>query len=72
MTRFTARNLILTGGIQHDFQRAANALARCLNDAIVVSTISEELDASWQKIADGEFELVEVRLEDLPRMYNHL
>lgn len=55
-----ARNLILTGGIQHDFKNASAALARCLDVANIASTITEDFDASWSRIANGEFELVTV------------
>lgn len=55
-----ARNLILTGGIQHDFHNSSAGLARCLEVANVASTITEDLDASWSRIANGEFELVTV------------
>ena len=60
MTVASARNLILTGGIQHDFAAAAIALARCLEPAGVTSTISEDFDGYWQRIAAGEFELVTI------------
>ena len=58
MSRPRARNLILSGGIQHDFPPAARALANCLNAADIQSTISEDLDSTWAGIASGSWDLV--------------
>ena len=55
-----ARNLILTGGIQHDFAPAAGALAHCLEAASVESAITLDIDTAWPRIAAGEFELVTI------------
>lgn len=60
MTELQPRNLILTGGIQHDFAAAAIALSGCLEQVGLGSEISEDLDANWQRIAAGEFELVTI------------
>ncbi len=58
MSTQRARNLILSGGIQHDFAPAALALADCLNAADVQSTITEDLDSTWASIAAGSWDMV--------------
>ena len=58
MSAARARNLILSGGIQHDFPPAALALQACLDAADVQSTITEDMDAAWAGIAAGEWDLI--------------
>lgn len=55
----TIRNLILTGGINHDFDDSANALADVLSEAGIDSEIFSDFDRGLEAIADG-FDLVTV------------
>lgn len=54
------RNLILTGGIGHDFADAAPALADLLRDAAIESTITQDIEGGLRELAAGGFGLVTV------------
>src|SRR5690348_8186409 len=54
------RNLILTGGIGHDFADAAPALAGLLRDAAIESTITQDIEGGLRELAAGGFGLVTV------------
>ncbi len=47
------RNLILTGGINHDFDDAAKALSEVLADSGIDSVIYSDFDTGLDAIADG-------------------
>lgn len=54
------RNLILTGGIVHPFDRAAPALAVMLDRHGIRSTVSEDIEAGLAAVARGEFDLLTI------------
>ena len=54
------RNLILTGGIGHDFEAAASSLRDILAEAGIASEITTDLEAGCASLAGGAFDLVTV------------
>ncbi len=54
------RNLILTGGIGHDFEVAASALRDVLAEVGIASEITTDLEAGCASLDDGAFDLVTV------------
>ena len=51
-------NLILTGGINHDFLDTAHAIAEVLAEAQFRSTIVDDLSAGFKMLDDSDFDLV--------------
>ena len=53
-----ARNLIITGGINHPFDASAEALAQVLRDADIDSQITQDIDAGLDVVARRDHQLV--------------
>lgn len=53
-------NLILTGGINHDFSGTAEALQWILNDAGFESRVFDDIDEGFKALAGNTFDLVTV------------
>jgi type 1 glutamine amidotransferase len=53
-----ATNIILTGGINHEFEDAANALAEVLSGAGIDSEIYPDIDEGFAALSSGTFNLV--------------
>jgi type 1 glutamine amidotransferase len=53
-------NLILTGGIFHEFVAAAQSLAALLTDCGFVSTITDDMDGGLAELASGRYRLLTV------------
>ncbi len=52
------RNLLITGGINHDFEDAASALADVLVPAGIESEITFDMRTAFEALATGNYELV--------------
>lgn len=53
-----ANNLLITGGINHDFDDAALALSDVLSEVNVKSTIVDDIDAAFRLLSEQSFDLV--------------
>ena len=53
-------NLILTGGINHDFIDTAEALAEVLLEAGFESTITDDMHAGFDQLANSRFDLITI------------
>jgi uncharacterized protein len=54
------RNLILTGGIRHDFADNADALRSQLSAVGIASELWDDIDAGIERLSTGDFDLVTV------------
>lgn len=54
------RNLMITGGINHDFEDTALAIGAVLNEVGVDSLIHQDLDTAFDLLADNTFDLITV------------
>ena len=54
------KNLILTGGIRHNFDENTNAISKILNEAGFENKIEENLNKGFELIAKEDFDLVTV------------
>ena len=51
-------NIILTGGINHDYEDTSHALAEVLANAGITSTVFMDIDTGFDAIDEGAFDLV--------------
>ena len=51
-------NIILTGGINHDYEDTSNALAEVLLEADIKSTVYLDIDEGFEALAQTSFDLV--------------
>lgn len=49
-----AENLILIGGIYHPFEESSAALAECLGDVGILSTITMDIESGLEQLASGD------------------
>lgn len=54
------RNLIVTGGINHPFERSSAALAEVLSEIGIASEITDDVEGGFAAVGRGEFDLVSV------------
>lgn len=53
-----SRNIILTGGINHDFEDTAESLAEVLTDAGIESVVYSDIDAGFDAIDQDSFDMI--------------
>ena len=54
------RNLILCGGIFHEFHASSDELARVLSPLGIESVVEDDIEAGLAALAEGSFELLTV------------